>query len=396
MWRFVEPLAPSWRRRPALADVGEFSQAERALRRKTHQTVAKLTDDLYPRVHLNTAISGLMELVNELYAFGDASGLFKPGRRAATEPDAPPVVPDVPASTLAAAREAVEALVRLLSPFAPHMAEELWEMLGHTDGIVAAGWPGSDAGGGPRRSHRDAGAGQRQGPRARDRARRIERRRRAGRRAGRPEREGAHGGQDHRQGDRRGRAPRERGGQVTVSLRRRAFLSAVVAASGVAASGCGYNLAGRGNFLPSYIRVIGIPVFANNTSVFDIDQLFTQRVRTEFVGRGRYQVLPLSEGADAILLGTVTGLSLEPSGFNENNQATRYIVRVQLKLEFRDVKANKVIWENPSLEILDEYDLTTATGGLDASAFLGQNRAAADRMADVVARRTVSSILEAF
>ncbi len=142
--------------------------------------------------------------------------------------------------------------------------------------------------------------------------------------------------------------------------------------------------------------MIGIPVFANNTSVFDIDQLFTQRVRTEFVGRGRYQVLPLAEGADAILLGTVTGLSLEPSGFNENNQATRYIVRVQLKIEFRDVKANKVIWENPSLEILDEYDLTTATGGLDASAFLGQNRAAADRMADVVARRTVSSILEAF
>ena len=55
-----------------------------------------------------------------------------------------PVAPDVPASTLAAGREAVEALVRLMSPFAPHMAEELWEMLGHDDGIVAAGWPVSD------------------------------------------------------------------------------------------------------------------------------------------------------------------------------------------------------------------------------------------------------------
>jgi len=144
VWRFVEPLASVLATAPGVAGVGEFSQAERALRRKTHQTVAKLTDDLYPRVHLNTAISGLMELVNELYAFGDVTGLFKPGRRAATEPDAPPVVPDVPASTLAAGREAVEALVRLLSPFAPHMSEELWEMLGHTGGIVAAGWPGSD------------------------------------------------------------------------------------------------------------------------------------------------------------------------------------------------------------------------------------------------------------
>jgi hypothetical protein len=179
-------------------------------------------------------------------------------------------------------------------------------------------------------------------------------------------------------------------------MRRRVFLATVVAASTAVMSGCGYNLAGRGNFLPSYIRVIGIPVFGNNTSVYDIEQLFTQRVRSEFLGRGRYQVVPLSEGADAILSGTVTGLSLEPSGFNENQQATRYIVRVQLKIEFRDVKANKLIWENPTLEILDEYDLTTGTGALDASAFLGQNRAAADRIADTVARRTVSSILEAF
>ena len=177
---------------------------------------------------------------------------------------------------------------------------------------------------------------------------------------------------------------------------RRLFVASLMPLLAAAQAACGYNLAGRGNFLPSYIRVIGIPVFVNNTSVYDIEQLFTQRVRSEFLGRGRYQVLALAEGADAVLSGTVTGLSLEPSGFNENNQATRYIVRVQLKVEFKDVKANKLIWENPSLEILDEYDLTTGTGALDASAFLGQNRAAADRIADTVARRTVSSILEAF
>ena len=177
---------------------------------------------------------------------------------------------------------------------------------------------------------------------------------------------------------------------------RRAFLASLLSTAAALQAACGYNLAGRGNFLPSYIRVIGIPVFANNTSVYDIEQLFTQRVRSEFLGRGRYQVIALTDGADAILSGTVAGLSLEPSGFNENNQATRYLVRVQLKVEFRDVKASKLIWENPSLEIIDEYDLTTGTGALDASAFLGQNRAAADRIADTVARRTVSAILEAF
>ncbi|HTU99598.1 MAG TPA: class I tRNA ligase family protein, partial [Luteitalea sp.] len=143
VWRFVEPLASVLSTAPSVGDIGEFSGPERALRRKTHQTVAKLTDDLYPRVHLNTAISGLMELVNELYAFGDTTGLFKPGRRAGGVES--PVGADATPGTLAVAREAVEALVRLLSPFAPHMAEELWEALGHQEGLVAAGWPASEA-----------------------------------------------------------------------------------------------------------------------------------------------------------------------------------------------------------------------------------------------------------
>ena len=47
-------------------------------------------------------------------------------------------------STLAVLEESIEALVLMLSPFAPHMAEELWEMLGHADGVVAAGWPEFD------------------------------------------------------------------------------------------------------------------------------------------------------------------------------------------------------------------------------------------------------------
>ena len=47
-------------------------------------------------------------------------------------------------ATLAVLKEAIEALVLMLSPFAPHMAEELWELLGHAGGVVAAGWPAYD------------------------------------------------------------------------------------------------------------------------------------------------------------------------------------------------------------------------------------------------------------
>jgi leucyl-tRNA synthetase len=106
---------------------GEFGADARALRRKTHQTIRKVTTDVDPRVQLNTAVSALMELTNELYKFSD---------RLKGSP--------VPADVWAA-REAVEALVLMLSPFSPHMCEELWEILGHRDGVVSAGWPASDA-----------------------------------------------------------------------------------------------------------------------------------------------------------------------------------------------------------------------------------------------------------
>jgi leucyl-tRNA synthetase len=94
--------------------------------------------DLDPRVHLNTAVSAMMELVNELYAFCGATR----GVRVGDQTDQVGVI-ERP-STIAVLKEAVEALVRMISPFAPHMAEELWEALGHADGIVAAGWPKYD------------------------------------------------------------------------------------------------------------------------------------------------------------------------------------------------------------------------------------------------------------
>jgi leucyl-tRNA synthetase len=120
----------------------ELDAHERALRRKTHETIRRVTSDLDPRVHLNTAISALMELVNELYAFCDGRGCLRPVRRGEVEESVGEVLRT---ATIAVLKEAVEALVLMLSPFAPHMAEELWEQaLGHPGGVVAAGWPRFD------------------------------------------------------------------------------------------------------------------------------------------------------------------------------------------------------------------------------------------------------------
>jgi len=80
----------------------------------------------------------MMELVNELYAFSDTTAHGQPSKN----PRAGAVVPP---QTLAVLSEALDALVVMLSPFAPHTAEELWEMLGHVDGLTRTKWPTFDA-----------------------------------------------------------------------------------------------------------------------------------------------------------------------------------------------------------------------------------------------------------
>jgi len=170
----------------------------------------------------------------------------------------------------------------------------------------------------------------------------------------------------------------------------------VAAALAVSSTGCGYSLAGRGSFLPSSIRVIGVPEFANQTSYLEVERRFTERVRSEFIGRGRYQVLAQESGADAVLRGTITGLSIVPANFNDNQQATRYIIVVNTKIEFIDLATNKALWENPSMVFREEYDLPPDTQAGNPAAFFGQGSNALERVANDFARSVVSAILEAF
>lgn len=177
--------------------------------------------------------------------------------------------------------------------------------------------------------------------------------------------------------------------------------SRLIAALGVillatASSGCGYALAGRGSSLPAYIRVIGVPLFKNATAIFDVDRLITERVRTELIGRGSYRVVPDATGVDALVEATITSVSLTPSSFDQNNQASRYNITITASVTFRDVQANKEIWSNPSISFTDEYQLTNASSAGEAVTFFGQDTAAQTRLAANFARAVVSAMLEAF
>jgi leucyl-tRNA synthetase len=140
VWRLVDHWSGAAGSRSANLAGAELSEAERALRRKTHDTIRRVTVDIDERQHLNTAVSALMELVNELYAFSDQTSTGAPSHQGDGA-----VATAERIETRAVVAEAIEALVLMLSPFAPHTAEELWEQLGHTGGLAAAGWPTYDA-----------------------------------------------------------------------------------------------------------------------------------------------------------------------------------------------------------------------------------------------------------
>jgi leucyl-tRNA synthetase len=139
VWRLVDHWAETIGGEGIPACGDDCTQAEREVRRKTHETIRRVTVDIEERMHLNTAVSSLMELVNELYKFSEGTAHGAPTR------NEPPAARVERRQTISVLREAIDALVVMLSPFAPHMAEELWAMLGHPEGLSKVGWPAFDA-----------------------------------------------------------------------------------------------------------------------------------------------------------------------------------------------------------------------------------------------------------
>jgi leucyl-tRNA synthetase len=124
VWRIVMEYLGDIRDVAPFAGGEEIDGDLKTLRKKTHQTIKKVTTDIEDRFHFNTAISAVMELVNTLYQ---------------TER---PKAGDTKA--LSVIRETVENIIVLLSPIVPHITEELWEMIGGTQRLSETTWPSFD------------------------------------------------------------------------------------------------------------------------------------------------------------------------------------------------------------------------------------------------------------
>jgi len=120
VYRLIERHTPALRGlKDGKVEATAVSPKEKTLLRKVHQTLRRVTSDFETRWHFNSAIALIMELSNDIYA---------------QEPLEQEVRPEV-------RKEVLELLTLMLAPMTPHLAEELWEMMGHTEGLWKTSWP---------------------------------------------------------------------------------------------------------------------------------------------------------------------------------------------------------------------------------------------------------------
>ena len=180
------------------------------------------------------------------------------------------------------------------------------------------------------------------------------------------------------------------------SSRRSLVLGAVAGLLAVASSGCGYALAGRGTFLPADIKTVAIPPIDNKTTFYRTEQVLTEKVRAEFIGRGKYKIVPDAAGADAVLNAELANIIVQPAALGANQLASRYLFTVVIRAKFTDTRSNEVLWSNDQLVFREEYELTAAPAAVEGATFLDTQGTAFDRISTDIARTVVTAILEAF
>lgn len=118
VWRLVTEFVGSREAAPSTSTDGNLTKAEKDLRRAIHTAIKSVTEDLEGEYQFNTGVSELMKLSNALT--------------------------DAPCKDSSVYREGIQTLILLLAPFAPHIAEELWQMTEHTDSVHTQAWPKAD------------------------------------------------------------------------------------------------------------------------------------------------------------------------------------------------------------------------------------------------------------
>ena len=155
---------------------------------------------------------------------------------------------------------------------------------------------------------------------------------------------------------------------------------------------CGYRFVGSTNTIPSHIKRISVKPFQNATTEYKIEQHITSGFVRELISRTRYNLVHDETKADAILHGTVLNFLVFPVIFDpRSGRATSVSTITQIQVVLRDRRSGEVIYDHPSFEHRESYEVSTST-----DAYFEEREAALIRTSQNVARDLVSAVLSGF
>ena len=169
----------------------------------------------------------------------------------------------------------------------------------------------------------------------------------------------------------------------------RGALLSIIAAAVLA--GCGYHLTGRSTSLPPGIKRIGIPTFVNKTDRPELEQQVTSYVISQFLTRGRFEIVPTEEGVDAVLRGEISVFVQSPVAINPQGRATRYEILINARTTLVQTSDDKVLWQDDHFVFRRQYDVSLQVGGV-----ISEEAVALDAVCNDFAESVVTSILEGF
>ena len=152
-------------------------------------------------------------------------------------------------------------------------------------------------------------------------------------------------------------------------------------------TGCGYSF--RGN-LPAHIKTVAVPMFKNKTDAAGLENSITSAVISAFSNGGRLRVVPV-EHADSVLEGEIVGYQLDGAGFDRNANVQAYHLRVVLNVALRDVRQNKLLWQETGLTQTSDFQVQG-----QVSDTLAQGGGAASQAAADIGRKIANAAVELF
>jgi outer membrane lipopolysaccharide assembly protein LptE/RlpB len=160
----------------------------------------------------------------------------------------------------------------------------------------------------------------------------------------------------------------------------------------VTTAACGYHTAGHASTLPTEIKTIAVPAFANNTETYKVEQMLTAAVVREITTRTHYHVVnQISDDADAILRGTVLSTYSAPLTFDsQTGRVASVLITVNLKVVLTD-RRGKVLYQNSAYVFREQYEVST-----ELNSFFEEDSPALERLSRDFARTLIANILEGF